>query len=73
MLSGLEQLLGTVFIPSLTSQKDWGNLGDASNGTSCEFIGSLNRFVGVLSTARRDMCEKVLLDAGEIAGIFYED
>uniref|UniRef100_H2XPC8 AAA+ ATPase domain-containing protein n=1 Tax=Ciona intestinalis TaxID=7719 RepID=H2XPC8_CIOIN len=65
LLKGIETLLGRIMIPALRAQNNWGALTAEDESTSPvveEFIESIEKFVGVLSTARISMEGKFELD-----------
>jgi len=66
LLEGLESVFQHVFVPSLDACEDWGRLKEHSKSANAEFVETLGKFVGILSTARENMAGRVLLDAGDL-------
>lgn len=54
VLAGFQQLLGSIMVPALKRQENWGEL-PSNSGQVQEFLESLNSFVGILGGARTSM------------------
>ncbi|XP_072364820.1 dynein axonemal heavy chain 5 [Scyliorhinus torazame] len=62
LLQGLEKLLANIMVPALRSQENWGSIKDGlKNAQIQEFLESLDKFVGNLSSARKNMERQVIL------------
>ena len=62
LLGAVEKLLGSVFIPALSSCEKWGNLtGPEGQVVKHAFLGKLSGFVAVLSNARASIANAVKL------------
>ncbi|XP_007895756.2 dynein axonemal heavy chain 5 [Callorhinchus milii] len=63
LLQGLEKLLASVMVPALRSQENWGSVKDGlKNAEVQEFLESLDKFVGNLSSARKNMESNIILE-----------
>ncbi|XP_051871749.1 dynein axonemal heavy chain 5 [Pristis pectinata] len=62
LLQGLEKLLGNVMVPALRSQENWGSIKEGlKNAQIQEFFESLDKFVGNLTSARKNMERQIIL------------
>ena len=62
LLGAVEKLLGSVFVPALTSCEKWGNLtGPEGQVVKNAFLGKLSGFVAVLANARASIANAVKL------------
>ncbi|XP_029442962.1 dynein heavy chain 5, axonemal-like [Rhinatrema bivittatum] len=67
ILQGLEMLLAQVMVPALRSQEHWGAVKEGLKNIQIqEFLDSLDRFVGTLSSARQNLEEKIELQKVDI-------
>ncbi|XP_067868157.1 dynein axonemal heavy chain 5 isoform X2 [Heterodontus francisci] len=63
LLQGLEKLLANIMVPALRSQENWGSIKDGrKNAQIQEFLESLDKFVGNLTSARENMECQVILE-----------
>ncbi|GCC35016.1 hypothetical protein chiPu_0013494 [Chiloscyllium punctatum] len=63
LLQGLERLLASIMVPALRSQENWGSIKDGLKSAQIqEFLESLDKFIGNLSSARKNMERQVILE-----------
>nr|XP_033786541.1 dynein heavy chain 5, axonemal-like [Geotrypetes seraphini] len=68
VLQGLEMLLAQVMVPALRSQEHWGAVQEGLNSIQIqEFLDSLDKFVGTLSSARQNLEGKIELQKMDVA------
>ncbi|OCT76241.1 hypothetical protein XELAEV_180314423mg, partial [Xenopus laevis] len=62
ILHGLETLLSQVMVPSLKCQENWGAVADGMQNLQIqEYLDSLDKFIGTLSSARHNLEGKIEL------------
>ncbi|NXJ28119.1 DYH5 protein, partial [Dicrurus megarhynchus] len=67
ILQGLEFFLSQIMIPALKSQQDWGAVKEGlKNSQIQEFLYSVDKFVGTLSSSRQNIEDKIQLTKVDI-------